>query len=52
MIVIAISTPVMITNMMIIMNDDDIDHVDIVSAWGEMRTGYDKVLDQNYFQPQ
>ena len=40
----------MVTNM-VIMNRDDIDYVDINSAGGEMRAGYDKVLDRNHFQP-
>ena len=48
MVVIEMSTTVMVTNM-VIMNRDDIDDVDIISAGGKMRAGYDKVLNQNYF---
>ena len=40
----------MVTNMMI-MNGEDIDDVDIISAGVGIGAGYDKVLDQNHFQP-
>ena len=47
---IVMSTTMMVTNMMI-MNGEDIDDVDIISAGVGIGAGYDKVLDQNHFQP-